>query len=158
MSNNLPVYIPRTGSLADRVLDYFRQAPEEELTQADIAHKFDVSRGSISACMETALSKGAVAYVQNDDLIWVYTLPKPQGTAKASKPKSDALASGADLGKALTRSVNEGAAPLRSRRGSIDLPPPCWISRPCRWSEACRSPARPTAALARANGRPCSTS
>lgn len=61
MSNNLPVYIPRTGSLADRVLDYFRQAPEEELTQADIAHKFDVSRGSISACMETALSKGAVA-------------------------------------------------------------------------------------------------
>ncbi|MEW6559613.1 MAG: hypothetical protein AB1412_05380 [Pseudomonadota bacterium] len=37
-----PNYTPQPGSLAERVLDWFVKNPEEELSSADIARKFDV--------------------------------------------------------------------------------------------------------------------
>lgn len=73
-----PTYIPRTGSLSDRVLDYFRQQPQEELTSADIAAKFEVSRGSVMASLQTAVANGALEYTRNTELEFVYRLPGGQ--------------------------------------------------------------------------------
>jgi hypothetical protein len=108
MNTKGPTYIPRMGSLAERVLDYFRQSPDEELTQGDIAAKFEVSRGSVTACMETALNKGAVTYVQNEDLIWVYRPGKGTAAPKPNSTKADAP---------------PPPEPTRSRRGITALPP-----------------------------------
>lgn len=76
------VYIPRLGSLADRVLAYFNQEPFEELSQADVATKFEVSRGSVSSSLKQAVDSGKLAYAQNDDLEYVYTL----GVNTAARP------------------------------------------------------------------------
>lgn len=48
MSDNAtaPKYTPQAGSLPERVLDWFAKNPEEELSSADIAQKFDVLSSS----------------------------------------------------------------------------------------------------------------
>jgi hypothetical protein len=119
MSIKGPTYIPRTGSLADRVLDYFRQCPDEELGQADIATKFEVPRGSISACLKAAVDGGSLRYEHNADLEYVYTLgTKPAANAPAPSPV-DVLASGGAIGKS-NATPKPKTAPLRGR---VDLPP-----------------------------------
>lgn len=60
---NAPVYLPRHGSLAERVIEWFRKNPEEELSRPDIALKFELSQSSVQACLQTA--------VDNGELIWV---------------------------------------------------------------------------------------
>lgn len=44
-------YAPLTDSLAGKVCQYFRDNPDEELSAADIAMKWDVERHSISALL-----------------------------------------------------------------------------------------------------------
>lgn len=119
MSIKGPTYIPSTGSLADRVLDYFRQCPDEELGQADIAAKFEVPRGSVSACLKPAVDGGSLRYEHNADLEYVYTLPD---SSRKAKPLTvaDALATGAEIGRAITTPGKAKTAPLRGR---VNLPP-----------------------------------
>lgn len=81
-----PTYIPRTGSLSDRVLDYFRQQPQEELTSADIAAKFEVSRGSVMASLQTAVANGALEYTRNTELEFVYRLPGAKSVVEVLAP------------------------------------------------------------------------
>jgi len=71
-----PVYIPQTGSLADRVLGYLRDNPTEELTARDVAMKFDVPSSSVKPCLATPEKHGELEYVRNDVLELVYRLPK----------------------------------------------------------------------------------
>lgn len=69
-----PPYTPLPGSVAYRVLDWFKKNPQEELTVADVAKKFDVSRGGVSSSLKSAVDKGVLQYSQNEDMIYVYTL------------------------------------------------------------------------------------
>lgn len=118
MTTNPPVYIPRAGSLADRVLDYFRQCPDEELSQADVAAKFDAQRSSVGSCLKPTVDAGLLRYEHNSDLEYVYTLPDSSRKAKPPAP-ADVLTSGADLGKAITTP----AAKPAPQRGRVNLPP-----------------------------------
>lgn len=79
-------YIPRTGSLADRVLGYLRANPDEELTTRDISVKFDVPQSSIKPCLATAENHGELDYTRNEDLEYVYRLPKQPKAPKSSAP------------------------------------------------------------------------
>lgn len=55
-------YRPESGSLAARVLAWFALNPEEELTSADIAQKFDVASSShVSPSLTPPLAHGLLA-------------------------------------------------------------------------------------------------
>lgn len=105
-----PTYVPRTGSLSDRVLAYFRQQPDEELTSADIASKFEVSRGSVMASLQTAVSNGALEYTRNTELEFMYRLPS--GAAALTMP----AAQSAPENRSSTRVSATG------KRGAVSLP------------------------------------
>lgn len=49
-------YSPRTGSLAARVIEFFRANSDEELSNNDIAGKFDVPPTSVSALLQAAVT------------------------------------------------------------------------------------------------------
>ncbi len=51
-------YTPAPGSLAVRVLGYFRGNPDEELTIDDVAIKFGVPYTSVPACLKAPLRHG----------------------------------------------------------------------------------------------------
>ena len=123
MTTNPPTYIPRSGSLPDRVLDYFRQCPDEELSQADVAAKFDVSRGSVGTCLKPTVEAGLLVYARNDDLEHVYTIPgkKAQARLAATAAPGDALDRGADLGKAPATPVVKPAARVRLPVSALDF-------------------------------------
>lgn len=54
-----PSYEPTPGSLSQRVLDWFAKNPEEELTTADIARKFEVSAtANVSPSLTTPCAHG----------------------------------------------------------------------------------------------------
>lgn len=50
------MYKPTPGSLAARVIDWFRINSEEELTRSDIAKKFDVPSNHIDGSLATAIA------------------------------------------------------------------------------------------------------
>lgn len=106
---NQPTYTPRTGSLADRVVSYFRQQPEEELTRADVASKFDVPRASVQACLKDAVEDHLINYNLAEDGQWVYTA----GKTLQDKPAWPGTPAGATAER----------APGVSRRGIVKLPP-----------------------------------
>ncbi len=51
------------GSLSDRVVQWLRENPEEELTATDISVKFAYRRGSVHLRMQPALRLGLVEWV-----------------------------------------------------------------------------------------------
>lgn len=68
-------YIPRTGSLAERAIAFFRANPEEELTPADMATKFHREYGSVDQSLRGAICAGLLAKVKREDGTVVYRLP-----------------------------------------------------------------------------------
>ena len=68
----MKTYTPRADSLPARVLAYFADNPDEELTRADISRKFDCNVSSVQASLKTAVDAGALVWIQNEDLEWVY--------------------------------------------------------------------------------------
>lgn len=65
-------YTPKLGSLADRVINFFRAAPDEELTRRDIGDKFGVAQSSVDTCLSTAVSAGLVASKNSEDMMRVW--------------------------------------------------------------------------------------
>lgn len=82
-------YRPRVGSVPFRVIRWLTDNPDEELTRADVASKFELALKSVQNTLADAVKLGALLYVQNEDLEWVYRL----GVRHAGNPFS-ALASG----------------------------------------------------------------
>lgn len=111
-------YTPREGTLADRALAFFRQHPDEELSQADVALKFDAQRSSVKTCLAPSVSAGLINWGLNAENSWVYTAGAALRKGPAPGP-FDALSRGADLGKA------EAAVSARPtpQRGRAVLPP-----------------------------------
>lgn len=68
-----PTYIPRHGTLADRVLEWFRKNPDEELSRADVAMKFEVPQVSVQACLQAAVVGGELIWTKCAGQSGVYT-------------------------------------------------------------------------------------
>lgn len=58
----LPRYVPESGSIADRVLQLFIRNPDEYLSSADIALKFDVRSASVHASLAGAVAAGLLVF------------------------------------------------------------------------------------------------
>lgn len=74
-----PTYIPRHGTLADRVLEWFRKNPEEELSRADVSMKFEVPQSSVQACLQAAVDAGELVWTKLNGHSGVYTYGGRQG-------------------------------------------------------------------------------
>lgn len=73
MSTTHTTYNPREGSLADRVLAFFTQQPDEELSIEDIVPKFDAKVQSVKMCLKPSVQAGLIRWGQNEHGSWVYT-------------------------------------------------------------------------------------
>lgn len=73
MSTTPTTYNPRDGSLADRVLAFFTQQPDEELSIEDIVPKFDAKVQSVKMCLKPSVQAGLIRWGQNEHGSWVYT-------------------------------------------------------------------------------------
>lgn len=58
-------YVPMEGTLGQKVLDFFKENPEEELTRADIADKFDVQAAKVASSLVHAVTRGPLERVRN---------------------------------------------------------------------------------------------
>ncbi|MDP3625043.1 MAG: hypothetical protein Q8S12_00485 [Hydrogenophaga sp.] len=67
------------------MLDFLKANPDEELTRDDVAQKFDMSATSVHASLEPAVNGGALVFERNEDLHFVYRLPRP-GEKLTTKP------------------------------------------------------------------------
>jgi hypothetical protein len=65
-------YIPASGTLPHRVCAYFVKHPEEELSAADVALKFDVAVNKVSANLSIALTHKLIERVRNGGAAWAY--------------------------------------------------------------------------------------
>lgn len=83
-------YIPTSGSLADRVSDFFRREPREELTVADIALKFSVNRSSVAALLSTPISHQLLTRTNEDGVVTYRAGPKLNAAPLAPSPASAA--------------------------------------------------------------------
>lgn len=85
-------YAPRPGTLPERVCNFFRHHPEEELSTRDIAQKFDVPVGSVRAGLDACLTHKLLKLVGSNWMAGLQlqaipptsTIAPPQG---ATKPK-----------------------------------------------------------------------
>lgn len=87
-------FTPAAGSLAAKVIDYFRQNPEEELTRRDVADKFEIAAASVDTCLKKATDAGYLATKNNDEMVrcWVAgpRISSAKVPAKARKPRETA--------------------------------------------------------------------
>ena len=60
-------YIPREGSLPERVIAYLQQAPKEELSAAEIAAMFDVKTSAVQAGLAAAVAADILCLLPDDD-------------------------------------------------------------------------------------------
>lgn len=65
-------HIPTQGTLAERVLAFFRANATEELEAVDIAAKFGCSSSSVPALLATALRDGLIVRKKNSLGSWIY--------------------------------------------------------------------------------------
>ena len=70
-----PTYTPRTGSLADKVLRFLRENPEEELTRSDVSVKFGVMVSSVGGCLLHTVHQNHLVQTRNEEGQLVYRLP-----------------------------------------------------------------------------------
>lgn len=78
----MSLYKPRGDSAAKRVLDFFAANPDEELTSADIARKFDIEPKSVHSSLKAVIDAGLLVRDRNDDLEMVFR--RGQASAGAS--------------------------------------------------------------------------
>lgn len=128
-------YIPRTGSLADRVLGYLRANPDEELTTRDISVKFDVPQSSIKPCLATAENHGELDYTRNEELEYVYRLPKqPKAPKTPAPPPAE---------PAPAKTSKHSPPPGHAARSSRRLPSRRWpLRKTSTWPQPTSGPAR----------------
>lgn len=118
----MPNYIPKAGTLAERVCRFFLANPEEALTRGDIAHKFDAQPASIDSSLKHAVAATLLRRRAEDDGVsWsagpaltaaVLAAAGPLGKRAPTPPMPDASA----LLNAIEKSV-----PLPSSKGLADF-------------------------------------
>lgn len=65
-------YIPKPGTLPARMCEYFIANPDEELTRADVAAKFEVAGSSIDGAISSAVVNGMIATKNNEEMMRVW--------------------------------------------------------------------------------------
>lgn len=85
-------YEPTAGSLPARVVDFFRENPDEELTRRDMADKFEIPAASVDACLKKAIDAGLLATKNNEEMVrcWVAgpQISKARPAAAAKKARA----------------------------------------------------------------------
>lgn len=69
-----PIYTPAVGSIPYRVLKFLRENPDEELTRADIAAKFDANSAGLDTVLGIAKARGAIKCERNSEMQLVWKL------------------------------------------------------------------------------------
>lgn len=57
-------YFPIHGSLEERVIEWLRKNPDEELQRSDVASKFNVAQTSVAAGLANAVARGELEWVK----------------------------------------------------------------------------------------------
>lgn len=79
-------YTPQPDSLAGRVCKFFKTNPEEELSQDDIARKWDVTRGSIQSLLSAPVAHNLLRRVTRSGTPAVYCAGDALKTASTVAP------------------------------------------------------------------------
>lgn len=87
---NAPAYIPRRGSLPERVLSFFLNNPTEQLTAGDIAQKFSVRQGNVHYQLMQALQRGLLRRHHNEDLELAYSIGPNARLCELNKAPAEA--------------------------------------------------------------------
>jgi len=74
MTETATRYTPKAGSLPHRVLTFMVLNPEEELTRADIATKFDANHSTIDSLLSLPVTRGVLKRGRNSDMDLVWSL------------------------------------------------------------------------------------
>lgn len=88
-----PVYIPTHGTLADRVVEWFKANPDEELERADVARKFDVPLSRIAPELAMAVMQGHLRWSRNRPGTYHGTYRLGDGNPEPAPPPAPAIAS-----------------------------------------------------------------
>lgn len=100
-----PVYMPTHGSLEERVVEWLRKNPDEELQRSDVASKFQVAQTAVAPALAWAVARGELAWMKPDDgVAGVYRLGT--GTTIEVPPLRPAAASAPALGTKPQASVS----------------------------------------------------
>jgi hypothetical protein len=75
----MKTYTPQENGTAARVIAFFRDNPDEELTRADIAAKFSCKPGSIDVMLRPAVDSGLLMKRRETgrDMVWCKPAPIP---------------------------------------------------------------------------------
>lgn len=120
-------YEPQTGSLPERVLRWFALNPEEELSSADIAKKFDVAAtANVLPSLSAPLAHGLLARVKGGTLTvgehfaaWNKARQGPGYAAASVRPAVSKRADPPPLFDLEAIAINDGVVrPLRGKEGS----------------------------------------
>ena len=119
-------YTPREGSVAFRVLEFLCANPDESLSAADVAVKFDCTRNNVHTLLAPAVSAGSLirrADPEDGELVYRVGSGAPAVSAKpAAAPGSASNPFGAARGAARTPFwVDAGQLAIDS---DVPLPPP----------------------------------
>lgn len=80
-------YTPRTGSVADRVIEFLSANRDEALSAADIAVKFDATRNNVHTLMAQAVAAGLVTRAEDPaDSELVYRIGNGRADSPAPAP------------------------------------------------------------------------
>lgn len=74
MTETTTRYTPKAGSLPHRVLTFMLLNPDEELTRADIATKFDANHSTIDSLLALPVTRGVLKRGRNSDMDLVWSL------------------------------------------------------------------------------------
>lgn len=66
LNKTTAAYRPEAGSLAQRVIDMFSRAQDEEWTSSDLVRKLNVTSNSIGALLATPVSHGLLSFDRTD--------------------------------------------------------------------------------------------
>jgi hypothetical protein len=72
-------YTPQENGTAARVIAFFRDNPDEELTRADIAAKFSCKPGSIDVMLRPAVDSGLLMKRRETGRYMVWCAPQGAG-------------------------------------------------------------------------------
>lgn len=88
-----PTYIPTHGTLADRVVEWFKANPDEELERADVARKFDVPLSRISSELAMSVMQGHLRWLRDRPGTQQGAYRLGDGNAEPAPPPAPAFAS-----------------------------------------------------------------
>lgn len=113
-------YVPKEGSIAWKVIEFFTTNPEEVLTTSDLESKFDKPATQFHSLLSSAVASGALRRSSNDEDELVYSLGngnpqvQPNRARNPSLHATDALVRGASLGlRKAPLAIDMDAIPLR---------------------------------------------